>query len=469
MEITRMIQSVIFTSLVLAIHVEVTKDGIVFNQSDVCYPENKMENKTKKSDKIYHVKMDELNRQYPNDCMVYFAMKMHAKENTSRQHLKEELTQIASELKKCINQNKYKSIKQSETVQKKIDKLQKIFIKEIEKVQKDMINHSNKSKDEHRKLVYQLESQMKGNVNTSQNLIAQKLLQAQNKLTSFMNQSKIESNELINATKTDIRGDITKIKEIIDSLRDMSDQTRNELNGIIFQEFKREMQENVNTLQKYIANEVRNSRSNINYEIKNHISEYGFMIWTVCAIQVIIVFFCCWKRSSKSTNRQHKLESETPELNRENSVAVVSFTEENRELHLTIARTVASAYRIHPTYVGGLNNIPNIELNSKVCLVFVDKNERNIILETDVDISTTRSNFVEGQVKRGSTHVIVVYCQHEGSRDLTTLFNRNLGNIKQHATLRQLQRQNRVLTIDTEFSPYQTDYLRMFFNETLVE
>lgn len=69
----------------------------------------------------------------------------------------------------------------------------------------------------------------------------------------------------------------------------------------------------------------------------------------------------------------------------------------------------------------------------------------------------------------GRTHVIVVYCQHEGSRDLTTLYNRNLGNIKQHATLRQLQRQNRVLTIDKEFSPYQTDYLRMFLNETLVE
>eukprot|EP00105_Crassostrea_gigas_P019155 XP_011437548.1 PREDICTED: uncharacterized protein LOC105335393 [Crassostrea gigas] len=153
----------------------------------------------------------------------------------------------------------------------------------------------------------------------------------------------------------------------------------------------------------------------------------------------------------------------------ENSVAVVSFTEENRELHLNIARTVASAFPIHPTYVGGLNNISNFELNSKVCLVFVDKNDRHIILETDVDISTTRSNFVEGQVKRGKAHVIVVYCQHKGSRDLTTLYNRNLGNIKQHATLRQLQRQNRVLTIDKEFSPYQTDYLRMFLNETLVE
>lgn len=253
---------------------EVTKDGIESNQSDVCYPENKMENKTKKSDKIYHVKMDELNRQYLNECMVYFEMKMHANVNTSRQHLKKELTQLASELKKCINQTKYESINQSETVQKKIDNLQEIFINKIEKVQKDMINHSIKSKHEYSKLVYQLKSQMKGNINTSQNLIAQKMLQTQNKLTSFMNQSKIESNELINATRTDIRGDITKIKEIIDSLRDMSDQTRNELNGII-QEFKREMQENVTTLQKYITNEVRNSRSNIKYEIKNHISEYG--------------------------------------------------------------------------------------------------------------------------------------------------------------------------------------------------
>lgn len=80
------------------------------------------------------------------------------------------------------------------------------------------------------------------------------------------------------------------------------------------------------------------------------------------------MIICKCKYFPLSFLKQHKLESETPELNRENSVAVVSFTEENRELHLTIARTVASAYRIHPTYVGGLNNIPNIELNSKVSL-----------------------------------------------------------------------------------------------------
>lgn len=37
----------------------------------------------------------------------------------------------------------------------------------------------------------------------------------------------------------------------------------------------------------------------------------------------------------------------------------------------------------------------------KVCLVFVDKNTRDIILETELDVSQTRFDFVEGQVERG--------------------------------------------------------------------
>lgn len=184
---------------------EVIKGGLESNQLDVCYPgDNKMENGTRKSDKMCYVKIDELNRQCLHDFMAHFEMKMHANVKTSRQHLKKELTHIASELKNYIDQTKYESIKQSETVQKNIDKLQIILLMEIEKVQSEMINNSNKSKHEYHKLVHQLESHMKENVNT-QNLFAEKMLQAQNKLTSFMNKSKFESDELINATKTDIR------------------------------------------------------------------------------------------------------------------------------------------------------------------------------------------------------------------------------------------------------------------------
>ncbi|XP_065942791.1 uncharacterized protein [Magallana gigas] len=465
-KVTRMIISVIFMALVLAIHVEVLRDDIVSHQSDMYFSENKIENGTKETENICLMKMVESRRHYVNKWKEQFEMKRHKNGKTSRPSLKKNFTDIVTGIRNYSDQAKNKSMKQNEKVKEYT--LEDIFRKEIEKVRNDMINYYNHSRHEYIGCIQQLQSYMGKKFNTSQHLFLKEMTQAQNKLISFMNRSKIESNERIKETKKDIRGDIANLTEIIDNFRNLSDLFRNEYNGLI-KELKRELQENVTMLQKLITNEVRNSRSNINYEIKNHISDYGFMIWTVCAIQVIITFFCCWKRSSKSTNQQQKLETESPELSLENSVAVVSFTEENRELHLTIARTVASAFPIHPTYVGGLNNISSIELNSKVCLVFVDKNERHIILETDVDISKTRSNFVEGQVKRGSTHVVVVYCQHESSRNLTTLYNRNLGNIKQHATLRQLQRQNRVLSIDREFSSYQTDYLRMFLNEMLMD
>lgn len=68
--------------------------------------------------------------------------------------------------------------------------------------------------------------------------------------------------------------------------------------------------------------------------------------------------------------KQRKKDPELPELNLENSVAVVSFTERNIDRHLRIARTVTGDYPIHPTYVGGVNNVKSIELNSKVWVFF---------------------------------------------------------------------------------------------------
>uniref|UniRef100_A0A8W8HUX3 Uncharacterized protein n=1 Tax=Magallana gigas TaxID=29159 RepID=A0A8W8HUX3_MAGGI len=338
-KVTRMIKSVIFTALVLAFHVEVFKDD---NQSDMCYPQNKMEKGTRETENIFPMKMG---RHYFNKRTEQFEIERHKHVKTPRHCMKEKFTDIATGIGNYSDPAKNESIKQNERVQEY--SLEDIFRKEIEKVRNDMMNYSNQSKHENIGCIQQLQSYMGEKFNTSQHLFLKEMTQAQNKLISFMNQSKIESNEHIKEITTDISGDIANMTKIIDDSRNLSDRLRNEYNGLI-KELKREIQENV-------------------------------------------------------------------------------------------------------------------------CLVFVDKNDRHIILETDVDISTTRSNFVEGQVKRGRAHVIVVYCQHKGSQDLTTLYNRNLGNIKQHATLRQLQRQNRVLTIDKEFSPYQTDYLRMFLNETLVE
>ena len=65
----------------------------------------------------------------------------------------------------------------------------------------------------------------------------------------------------------------------------------------------------------------------------------------------------------------------------------------------------------------------------------------------------------------GKTQVIVIYCQHSDSSKIKTLYDRNLRNINKQETLRQLQRQNRVLSIDTEFSDYQSHHLKTILNE----
>lgn len=271
--------------------------------------------------------------------------------------------------------------------------------------------------------------------------------------------------EELQEIKTCIKKDVAEITENITNLRNLTNQFRNESNGRI-KELKNDTETVITTIKDAI-NEVPILTNYTIVEIKKIISDFGTSIWIVCILETICVIYLCskWIHSSQ----QRKKDPELPELNLENSVAVVSFTERNIDRHLRIARTVTGDYPIHPTYVGGVNNVKSIELNSKVCLVFVDKNTRDIILETELDVSQTRFDFVEGQVERDSTKVIVIYYQDVGSRNLKTLYNRNLKNIQQHSTLWKLQRQNRVLSIYEEFSLDQSLYLKMFINETLIE
>lgn len=56
-----------------------------------------------------------------------------------------------------------------------------------------------------------------------------------------------------------------------------------------------------------------------------------------------------------------------------------------------------------------ISNIFLIFFSKKVCFVFIDNNERQIILETDEDISRTRTDFVEGQLKKGMEENFIFY------------------------------------------------------------
>lgn len=217
---------------------------------------------------------------------------------------------------------------------------------------------------------------------------------------------------------------------------------------------------------KKVRSKVDIEIDSVNYRLQDN-KFWMLLIVSVVIVLIVVLLYLC--KFGIAGNKQQLLESGSQEDKMEKSVVIVSFSKANKQLHKVIADTVAENFKCHELLLGGVKKVSSIELTSQVCLVFVDKNERNIILETEVDISKTRSDFVENLVKQGRTQVVVIYCQHEDSHGLTTLYNRNLGNIKKHKVLRQLQRQNRVLSINTEFSSYQSDYIKVFLNESLID
>jgi hypothetical protein len=50
----------------------------------------------------------------------------------------------------------------------------------------------------------------------------------------------------------------------------------------------------------------------------------------------------------------------------DNTVAVVSFAQDNADLHLTIAKTVTADFKCDRIILGGVKNLSNFELTSKV-------------------------------------------------------------------------------------------------------
>lgn len=235
-----------------------------------------------------------------------------------------------------------------------------------------------------------------------------------------------------------------------------------------FQKFSEQI-ENLENKIIDVEKETKAVRSRITIELDS--VKYGQqdnMFWIsififVVVLLVVPLYFCVLvKTGIKTQNKENKKQDVTMER----SIAVVSFSKANEQLHKTISNTVIKDTTIkHYISLGGVRNVSSVELISQVCFVFVDRNERNIILETEVDISKTRSDFVENLVRQGRTDVVVIYCQHKDSRDLDTLYHRGLGNVNEHHTLRQLKRQNRVLSIDQNFSVYQTKYMEIFLRE----
>ncbi|KAL5019726.1 hypothetical protein ScPMuIL_002618 [Solemya velum] len=158
----------------------------------------------------------------------------------------------------------------------------------------------------------------------------------------------------------------------------------------------------------------------------------------------------------------------------ENAVCIVSFHRETRTTHNSLTNAVMeSDMRLKGTErkqfgVTRHTDIPDIPA-ARLYLVFVDFNERHIILEDpskglgDLKLTTVRA------ARKMGGDVVVIYVRDGGSRELEDgqLYNSELTSIRSHRELSLLNSRQRVFSIYDCFSVYQTHHLKTIMLSTL--
>ncbi|XP_078324583.1 uncharacterized protein LOC111127493 [Crassostrea virginica] len=143
----------------------------------------------------------------------------------------------------------------------------------------------------------------------------------------------------------------------------------------------------------------------------------------------------------------------------ENSICVVGFDEgESQRKHVEMAKDLvgsSSRLQMKSVVVSSLESLCNIP-PSKIFLMFVDYNERNIIIEDDSIKDGIRRQTLDMLQEKGA-EVIVVYCWELSSARLEEghLFAPKLASIGQSPRLRQLRDNNAIYSIYKTFNQHQ--------------
>ncbi|XP_048774128.2 uncharacterized protein LOC125679182 [Ostrea edulis] len=143
-------------------------------------------------------------------------------------------------------------------------------------------------------------------------------------------------------------------------------------------------------------------------------------------------------------------------------LSIVSFNVSSQQFHKSLVAGIptSSSVNISAHLIRKLKDILEINPFSQV-IIFVDFNERNIILEDpDVEIGDIRRMTTLGFQKMGCD-VFVVYIRHRDSQTLQEgqLHSPRLYSIYKHPVLSELEKKKRVLSIYDKFHPHQVKFL----------
>ncbi|XP_065933258.1 uncharacterized protein [Magallana gigas] len=157
------------------------------------------------------------------------------------------------------------------------------------------------------------------------------------------------------------------------------------------------------------------------------------------------------------TENEPKNLKKTSQIRLENSLCVVGFEEgETQRHHVEMAKDlVGPDKRLQMKSV--VVTSPDSQVNippSKILLMFVDYNERNLIIEEAED--GIRRRTLDVLIKSGA-EVIVVYCWELSSKNLEEgyLYAPKLGSVSKVPRLIELSRKNSVYSIYKQFKQHQ--------------
>ncbi|XP_063416647.1 uncharacterized protein LOC134698897 [Mytilus trossulus] len=150
--------------------------------------------------------------------------------------------------------------------------------------------------------------------------------------------------------------------------------------------------------------------------------------------------------------------------NLEESICILSFYEETQDMHRSML-TSALQHKDFPMKPFLLQLADPDALSIPRCrfvFVFVDFNERNVILETPgQDLGDKKVVTVRACQKMGAD-VFVIYTRDRDSSHLGDgkLYNKDLSAFTKHDLLKELTAKNRGLSVNDTFSSYQKSHIR---------
>ncbi|XP_062595377.1 ankyrin repeat domain-containing protein 18B-like [Saccostrea cucullata] len=296
----------------------------------------------------------------------------------------------------------------------------------------------------------------------------------------------------VNTEKRNIESTMVYVKELDDRIKELHKHTtekekevRERINSteervtMVEKETKRII-EKVNDEKEKIESKLAGVHGQLDY-FSLELNDINLYIVGFLLLVVMVVIFTAYKllipspvlsyqpTAGKSATQPRvggKFSSEIVEgISRqtlEPGISLISFNSSSQKFHMNLIDAVPkpTSTKVHPCPIQCSNDILRIK-PSKVAFVFVDFNERNIILEDpETEIGDLRRLTTEGLLKMGCD-VFVVYVRDRGSETLAPgqLYNPQLHSIGHHSVLSKLKERNRVLSVYNSFLPHQVKFL----------